>query len=130
MIYTGNHVLPIEQFVISAITFNSWILVYTDDCKILNCELPSGDIIDQQYSFFTGNMLHSFFDNDVNVQYSLGKIDKSKQPDRDLICINPVHFLRYLCDTSPFPSFKGDSIPFFVKTLGGGPLARTLLQPA
>ena len=117
MIYTGDHVLPIEQFVISAITFNSWVLVYTDDCKILNCELPSGEIIDQQYSFFTGNILHSFFDSDVNVQYSLGKIDKLKHPDRDLICINPVHFLRYLSDTSLFPSSKGDSIHFFVNTL-------------
>ena len=37
MIHAGEHVLSIEQFAISAITFNSWILVYTDDCKILSC---------------------------------------------------------------------------------------------
>ena len=128
MIYTGDHVMSIEQFVISAITFNSWILVYTDDCKILNCDLPSGKIIDQQISFFTGNMLHSFFDSNVDGEYSLGKIDQSKQPDPDLVCINPVHFLQYLVDVSRFPSFKRDSISFFVNTLLGNGISEVKLN--
>ena len=117
MIHAGEHVLSIEQFAISAITFNSWILVYTDDCKILSCELPSGEIVDQQSSFFTGNMLRSFLDSDLNIQHGSGGVDKSKRPDRNLVCINPVHFLRYLVDISHFPSFKGDLINFFIGTL-------------
>jgi len=117
MIYSGKHMLSIEQFVISAITFNSWILVYTDDCTILGCEIPSGEIIDQQFSFFTGNLMYPFCDSDWDVQHDSRKIEPSKYSDRNLVCINPVHFLRYLVDISNFPSSKGDSINFFVDTL-------------
>ena len=118
-IHFGEDSLSIEQFAISATTFNSWILVCTANCKILSCELPSSEIIDQQLSFFTGNALHSFFDSYLEDQYGFESNDKFKciPPDLACICINPVHFLKHLIDTSCFPSSVDESINFFRNTL-------------
>ena len=116
LIYSGTSSISIEQFAISAITFNSWILLYTNDCTILNCELPSGDILDQNLSFFTGNRLHSFFDNDLELSVNC---DHLNYLNRDLVCISPVHFLRYLIDIYDFPSSMSELITCFINTLLG-----------
>lgn len=116
MIRVGSNLLTIEQFVVSAITFNSWILVYIDGCKIFNCSLPSGAVIDQHFCFFSGNRLHSFFD-DLTGKHESDLSNESTKPKHDLICINPVHFLRHLLDATLFPSSVGDSIEFFANTL-------------
>ena len=116
LIRAGSDFLTIEQFVVSAITFNSWILVYIDGCQIFNCSLPSSTIVDQHFCFFTGNRLHSFFD-DLTGKHDLELSESLNLPKCDLACINPVHFLRYLLESDLFPSCIGDSIDYFTKTL-------------
>lgn len=90
--------------------------MHIDGCKIFNCSLPSGDVLDHHYCFFTGNRLHSFFD-DLTGKHDADVSNESNKPQHDLICINPVHFLRHLLDATLFPSSASDSIEFFKNTL-------------